>query len=58
MTEEIVASRVDQDGELLMAARSLLEKLNEQPAAQRGIQQTVAGNQNVFSVTGDITVHR
>jgi hypothetical protein len=36
--------------------RSVLEKLKTQPEGQQTIQQTVTGNQNVFSATGDITV--
>jgi Het-E N-terminal domain len=58
VTEEMAAAKGEGDGELLAAARLLLEKIQSQPDGQARIQQTVTGNQNIFSATGDITINR
>jgi hypothetical protein len=57
LREEIAASEIDKDEEILKVANALIEKLKAQPGGQQVIQQTVSGNQNVFSGTGDVTVH-
>lgn len=56
LKEEIVASKVDQDEEIVKFAAGLLEKLKAMPGGQQIIQQTVTGNQNIFSGTGNINV--
>jgi hypothetical protein len=56
LTEEIAAAKVNQDEELLTAARLLQEMLKSRGDAGQTIQQTVTGNQNIFSATGDVTV--
>jgi hypothetical protein len=56
LKEEIAASKVDHDEEIVKAAAALLEKLKVLPGGQQIIQQTVTGNQNIFSGTGNITI--
>ena len=56
LSEEVTAAKADQDEELLRAATALLEKVQAQPGGQQLIRQTVTGDQNVFSGTGDVTV--
>lgn len=56
LQEEVRAAEADQDDALLQAARQVLEQIRAQPGGQQRIEQTVTGNQNVFSGTGDVTV--
>ena len=56
LKEEINAVKVDQDEEIVKAAGALLEKLKALPGGQQIIQQTVTGNENIFSGIGDVTV--
>jgi hypothetical protein len=56
LKEEIAASGVGADAEVLAAARSLLDTLNKQPGGQETVQQIVTGSQNIFSGTGDIHI--
>ncbi len=56
LKEEINAAKVDQDEEIVKAAAALLEKLKALPGGQQIIQQTVTGNQNIVSGTGDVIV--
>ena len=56
LKEEIVSSGAAADAEILASACSLLEKLKEQPGGQQIVQQTVTGNQNIFSGTGNIRI--
>jgi hypothetical protein len=55
LKEEVVAAKVDQDPDLLKAANALLSKLKDFPAGQTIINQTVMGNKNIFSGTGNVT---
>jgi len=55
LKEEIVAAKVDQDTDLVKAANELIAKLKDFPDAQTIINQTVKGNQNIFSGTGNVT---
>ena len=57
LSEEIAASNVDQDEEIVKVATALIEKLEAQPGGRQIIQQTVSGNKNVFCGNGDETVH-
>jgi hypothetical protein len=57
LNEEVLAAKADQDGEILKAAEALLAKLKEAPGGQAIVNQTVTGNQNIFSGTGNVTVH-
>jgi hypothetical protein len=56
LKEELATAKADQDAELIQAAQALLEKVKALPGGQQIIQQTVTGNQNIFSATGDVTV--
>lgn len=56
LKEELVAAKADQDTEVVKSAQALLEKIKELPGGQQIVQQTVTGNQNIFSATGDVTV--
>jgi|WetSurMetagenome_2_1015567.scaffolds.fasta_scaffold189514_2 hypothetical protein len=56
LKEELAIAKTDQDTELIQAAQALLEKIGELPGGQQIIQQTVTGNQNIFSATGAVTV--
>jgi hypothetical protein len=56
LREELATAKADQDAELIQAAQALLEKIRELPGGEQIIQQTVTGNQNIFSGTGDVTV--
>jgi disulfide oxidoreductase YuzD len=56
LKEEITAAKVDQDEEIVKAAVALLERLKAVPGGQQIIQQTVTGDKNIFSGTGDVTV--
>ena len=56
LKEEIAAAKVDQDEEIVKAAAAFLEKLKALPGGQQIIQQTVTGNQNIFSGTGNVNV--
>ena len=44
LREEVQAARIDQDAEVLQAAKSLLDKLGVKPSA---LTQTATGDQNV-----------
>ena len=56
LKEELAASPIAADDEVLAAARALLEALQKQPGGPQIIQQTVTGSRNVFSGTGDIHI--
>jgi hypothetical protein len=56
LKEELVAAKADQDTEVIQAAQALLDKIKELPGGQQIIQQTVTGNQNIFSATGPVTI--
>jgi hypothetical protein len=55
LQEEIKGAGIENDPELLAAARSLIEKVKAQSRGDH-IQQNVTGNQNIFSGTGDIHI--
>jgi 3-methyladenine DNA glycosylase/8-oxoguanine DNA glycosylase len=56
LKEELATAKADQDTEVTKAAQALLENIKDLPGGQHIIQQTVTGNQNIFSATGDVTV--
>lgn len=56
LKEELEASKAYEDEEILQAAKALLEMIKALPGGQQIIQQTVNGNQNIFSATGDVKV--
>jgi len=58
LREEVTAVYGDLDEDVIRAAEALIEKLRAQPNAQQIIQQAVTGDQNIFSGSGDVTVHK
>jgi ribosomal protein L9 len=56
LKEELATAKADQDAEVTQAAQDLLEKIKTLPGGQQVIQQTVTGNQNIFSANGDVIV--
>jgi hypothetical protein len=59
LREEVAAAKADKDPELTKLAETLLGKLKDLPNGQTVITQTVKGDRNIFSGTGDVTVtHR
>jgi len=56
LKEEVAEAKADQDPDIRRAAEALLEKLKVLPDGQTVITQTVDGNQNIFSGTGDVAV--
>ena len=58
LKEEIATTRANADEDILTAARELLEAIKSQPGGEQTINQTVTGDHNVFSGTGNITINR
>jgi hypothetical protein len=56
LQEEIAAARTVDDTDIAAAARALLEDLKKRPGGSQTVQQTVTGNKNVFSGTGDVHI--
>jgi hypothetical protein len=56
LREELAAARVDEDDDIVQSAAALLEKLKALPGGPQVINQTVTGNQNIFSAAGDVNV--
>ena len=55
LKEEVIAAKVDQDTDLVEVANALLLKLKDLPDGQTVINQTIKGNKNIFSGTGNVT---
>lgn len=62
LKEEVANTKADQDPELKQTAEALIEAIKSQPggaeAVQQIINQTVTGDHNIFSGSGDVTVNR
>jgi len=58
LREEIQTSKAYLDVEVIEAAKALSELLRTQTNVQQNVQQKVAGDHNIFSGTGDVTVHK
>jgi len=58
LKEEIAAAHADSDDEVVAAARVLIEAIKTQPGGEQTINQTVTGNHNIFSGSGNVTVNR
>jgi hypothetical protein len=58
LREEIEKSGAANDDEIVKAAQALIEKIKLQPDGQQVIHQTVSGDHNIFSATGNVTVHK
>ncbi len=58
LEEDLAKAGLDRDEEVLRAAQALLEKLGGHAAGGVTVTQTVTGSGNIFSGTGDVTVHK
>jgi hypothetical protein len=62
LQEEIKTAEVSKDAEILKFAQTLLEVVKAQPGGEGKIQQiinqSVKGDHNIFSGSGDVTVNR
>jgi len=60
LEEEIKATDISDDEEILKLAQALLEQVKSHPGGERTIQQiinqSVKGDRNIFSGSGDVTV--
>jgi hypothetical protein len=56
LKEEIQNAKLIENPEILKLATELVSKLKELPDGERIINQTVTGNKNIFSATGNVTV--
>src|SRR6266850_6080633 len=56
LQEELAGAKAGSDAEILQLAQALLEKIQAQPGGPQLIQQTVTGDRNIFSGSGDVTV--
>jgi disulfide oxidoreductase YuzD len=57
LQEEILNVGAVNDTEIIIAAKALLEKLNEKEERKTIVQQSVSGNQNIFSGSGNVSVN-
>lgn len=58
LAEEMAAARAPEDEELVRAAGALAAALEAHGGPSVSVRQTVHGDRNVFSGTGDVSVHR
>jgi len=58
LKEEIAAAHADGDEEIIAAARALIEAIKSRPGGEQTINQTVSGNHNIFSGSGNVTVNK
>lgn len=58
LKEEIASAGADTDDEIVAAAQALLDAIKRLPGGEQTINQTVTGNHNVFSGSGNVTVNR
>lgn len=56
LKEEVAASQLDGDKEIVSAASALIEQLKKLPGGQQVVQQNVTGDRNIFSGTGNVNV--
>ena len=56
LTEELAASDAAKDAEIVAAAQALLDRVRQLPGGQEVVRQTVTGDRNIFSGTGDIHI--
>lgn len=58
LKEEITAARVHHDEEIVNAANALIDTIKKLPGGEQTINQTVTGNHNIFSGSGNVTINR
>lgn len=57
LQEEVSVLKADKDPELVKLAEALLNKIQDLPGGKNIVSQTVTGNQNIFSGTGNVSVN-
>jgi hypothetical protein len=55
--EELQSVSALEDADLIRSAEALLERIAEVKGPQTVVQQTVSGNHNIFSGSGNVSVH-
>ena len=58
LQEEVSAAGLDGDEDIAAAAARLVDIIKALPDGEQTITQTVTGDHNIFSGTGDITINR
>lgn len=58
LKEEIAVTRAGADEEIVAAARALLDAIKSLPGGEQTINQTVTGDHNIFSGSGNVTINR
>lgn len=58
LKEEVAAAKADRDQDIAAAANALIEVIKNQPGGEQTINQTVTGDHNIFSGSGNVTVNR
>ncbi len=58
LKEELAAARADSDADIVAAAQQLIEAIKSQPGGEQTINQTVTGDHNIFSGSGNVTINR
>ena len=58
LKEELAATKADADEEIVAAAQALLDAIKTLPGGEQTINQTVTGDHNIFSGSGNITINR
>ena len=56
LAEQLKAAKADQDDSVVKAAQDLTAKIRALHGVQQNIKQTVSGNHNIFSGSGNVTV--
>lgn len=57
LREEVTAAKLDQDKEIMASAKALIELIKASPTGQEIINQTVIGDNNIISGSGDININ-
>jgi hypothetical protein len=56
LQEELTGANAVSDAEILQLAQALLDTIQAQPGGPQAIQQTVTGDRNIFSGSGNVSV--
>ena len=57
LKEEISVAKVNDDPEILKLAEVIIKNIQEIPGGKNIVSQTVTGNQNIFSGTGNVSIN-
>jgi hypothetical protein len=58
LREELHAANAHLDADVVQAAEALYEQIRLQTNVQQNVQQNVIGDHNIFSGTGNVSVHK